>query len=102
MKRIKLMADYQCFPVWEAGDGHFGNIDPQDLPISVDLTIDLANWARQYDETLNLDQPSKSGFNDEESELAFRRLGERLQTRLQNELDGEYVVDLFMGNGNLF
>lgn len=37
MKTIKLMADYDCFPLWKSSPGEVGNIDPEDLPISYDL-----------------------------------------------------------------
>jgi len=38
---IKLMADYQCFPLWEASPGKVGNVDPNTLPISEGLKL---NW----------------------------------------------------------
>ncbi len=34
MKRIKLMADYDCYPLWLDSDDEVGNIDPDVLPIS--------------------------------------------------------------------
>jgi hypothetical protein len=57
MRTIKVMADYQCFPLWEASPGEVGNIDPDDLPISHILKERLAAWARAFDATLSMDYP---------------------------------------------
>jgi hypothetical protein len=95
MKRIKLMADYHCFPLWEAGEGCFGNIDPNDLPISTALIEDLSLWARKYDDTLNEDAPNKSGFENSDLESMFFDMGRDLLDRLRFELDGKYEVEYF-------
>ncbi|KES16178.1 hypothetical protein GASC598I20_006050, partial [Gilliamella apicola SCGC AB-598-I20] len=34
MKKIKLMADYECYPLWIDSDNEVGNIDPDSLLIS--------------------------------------------------------------------
>jgi hypothetical protein len=49
MRSIKMMADYHCWPLWEASAGRVGNIDPRTLPISRDLVVQLESWARLYD-----------------------------------------------------
>ena len=45
MKKIKLMPDYGCFPIWGMDDDNFGNIDPYSLPISKSLAEEL--WCGQ-------------------------------------------------------
>lgn len=94
MIELKLMPDYQCYPLWGVGGDNLGNIDPNSLPISEDLKLKLAKWANQYDATLNLDDPLKSGFSSEKEELSFRECGEKLLNRLQIELGSQYVVYL--------
>jgi hypothetical protein len=47
MTTIKVMADYECWPLWN-GD----NLDPDSLPLSTYLREQLAAWAERYDETL--------------------------------------------------
>lgn len=92
MRTIKLMADYQCFPLWEASPGIVGNIDPQDLPISSWLKQALMTWAGKFDATLNMDDPASSGFESEDAVNEFREEGDALVQRLQEELGKNYTV----------
>lgn len=92
MRTLKLMADYDCFPLWEASPGQVGNIDPETLNISAELKGDLAEWARFFDQTLNRDDPANSGFASTEAENAFKMQGRTLGERLQTELGAAYVV----------
>jgi len=43
--RIKVMADYGCWPRWHDGGGEVGNIDPNTLPLSDGLVSALNSWA---------------------------------------------------------
>jgi hypothetical protein len=92
MRTIKLMADYQCFPLWEASPGIVGNIDPKDLPISLPLQKRLMAWAEKFDATLNIDDPVNSGFRSEREGVEFRSEGITLAQQLQEELGMRYVV----------
>ncbi|OJA61585.1 hypothetical protein BGV68_04545 [Burkholderia ubonensis] len=92
MRTIKLMADYQCFPLWEAAPGEVGNIDPKDLPISLALRDALTAWAAKFDATLNMDDPVNSGFGSDEEADKFRKEGAVLARRLQDELGAAYRV----------
>ncbi len=92
MRRVKLMPDYQCFPLWEAAGGTVGNIDPSSLPISQTLKDDLVQWAQSFDATLNLDDPAISGFQNIQEENAFIQLGNELGIRLQAELGQDFEV----------
>jgi hypothetical protein len=92
MRAIKLMADYQCFPLWEASPGVVGNVDPKDLPISSLLQQKLMAWAEKFDATLNMEDPANSGFDSELAAGEFRQEGEVLAQRLQEELGTAYVV----------
>jgi len=71
MKKIKLMPDYHCFPLWRIDDDICCNIDPYSLPVSNMLAEELTNWANEYDKTLNMNDPVNSGFEDTEKEQAF-------------------------------
>lgn len=92
MRTIKLMADYECFPLWEASPGDVGNIDPDSLPVSEDLRVRLMSWAEKFDSTLNMNDPLNSGFADEEEEINFKKAGQELGEHLQEELGSEFVV----------
>jgi hypothetical protein len=58
VRKIRVMADYQCWPLWEASPGRFGDIEPASLPISDSLRGDLLEWKRMFDSILNLDDPT--------------------------------------------
>ncbi len=93
MRTIKVIADYQCFPLWEASPGVVGNIDPEDLPISFSLQQRLTAWAKKFDATLNIDDPLSSGFGSEEERIKFREEGAILAQNLQEELRPGYIVN---------
>lgn len=94
MKKIKLMPDYHCFPLWRIDDDICCNIDPYSLPISNILAEELIKWANEYDETLNMNDPVNSGFENTEKEQAFIDKGNNLFKRLKHELRGQYTVVL--------
>jgi hypothetical protein len=92
-QKIKLMADYQCYPLWNVEE--VGNIDPNKLPISTVLKKHLNSWAECYDETLVIEEPKLSGFNNEKEALAFEEQGRFLWQQLQKELGNQYEIFYF-------
>lgn len=90
-KRIKLMADYECYPLWNM-DGEVGDIDPMTLPLSPETRADLQAWAAMYDNILDWDDPAKSGFKCSEDADLFESKGLELWQKLQGELADEYEV----------
>lgn len=42
------MADYHCWPLWEAGN-QLGDIDPASLTILDELRVGLLEWADEFD-----------------------------------------------------
>ncbi len=56
MRTLKLMADYQCWPLWEEGE----NLDPATLPLSAGLQARLTAWAEAFDASLDWDDPGHS------------------------------------------
>ncbi|WP_370463638.1 hypothetical protein [Pantoea sp. B9002] len=92
MKKIKLMADYGCYPLWGTTPDDFGDISPEDLSISSNLKDSLYSWAKRYDAILNMDDPASSGFKDKEEEEKFIKDGYELARNLQDELGNQYEV----------
>ena len=52
----------------------------------------LKRWANKYDETLNIDEPLNSGFENIEKENIFKDEGEKLFKKLKLELGDQYTV----------
>lgn len=92
MKELKLMADYHCHPIWETSSESFGDISPEDLPISVELKNRLREWAKRYDDILNINDPASSGFKNEKEEKSFIDTGYKLAECLQRELGSAYKI----------
>ena len=91
---VRVMADYQSFPLWRPGSDDY-NVDPDSLPISAELVTELNGWADDFDATLNADDPAASGFADAAAEGEFAERGMRLARRLGEELGEGYSVEYF-------
>ena len=86
-RRIRLMADYFCHPLWHNGGVEVGDIDPASLPISDALKNDLDAWARAFDSILDMDDPAnKGGFESKQACDDFAACGALLAQRLRDEL----------------
>lgn len=84
--KIRVMADYGCWPLWWDGDGRTGNIAPSDLGLSDALCAELRAWSSAYDATLNPDDPVSSGFATCVEQHRFHEWGARLTDRVAREL----------------
>lgn len=95
-KKIKLMVDYGCDPLWWEEPSEVGDIDPATLPLSEDTIERLHRWAKAYDATLNWASPADSpGFESADAEAAFESEGISLWKQLQKELAPNYEVLYF-------
>lgn len=95
MKKIRLVTDYFCYPVFHddgATTGEYGDINPYTLPISKELANDLIEWQHWYERGINMNDPGNSaGMSTAEEEL-FKKYGHDLLERLASELGSEYQV----------
>lgn len=87
---IKLMADYDSWPLWNVTE--IVNLDPETLPLSAATHLALANWERCFNSTLNRADPLKSGFETPEAAESFNAEGRPLWGLLRQELPGNEVV----------
>lgn len=94
-EKIKLMADYECYPLWWASSGKAGDIDPETMPLSEETVSRLGKWADIYDAKLNWEDPNSSGFPTLEAKAAFEQEGISLWKQLQKELAPDYEVIYF-------
>lgn len=91
--RIKLMTDYNYYPLWDMDD--VGDIDPTELPLSEATIERLLNWQKIYDGIIDWDDPASAGFASSQEEIAFEREGISLWKQLQKELGDEYEIVYF-------
>lgn len=86
-KRLKLMAEVQCWAIWNMDAA--GNIDSATLPLSQDLIEAIGVWEDRFDAIYKLDDPdfvSKIKFESPEEENRFYDDGWVLLERLKQEL----------------
>lgn len=95
MKKLRLVTDYFCYPVFHddgTSSGEYGDIDPRTLPISEELAHDLIEWQSWFERGVDMNDPGNSkGMSAAESEL-FKKQGYDLLERLRGELSSEYEV----------
>jgi hypothetical protein len=95
-KKLKLMADYQCHPIWIAAEeGGFKNINPATLPLTQKTIERLQEWSNIYNSSLNLEDPHNSGFLNDQETTDFELEGILLWRRLREELGYDYEVSYF-------
>lgn len=94
VRRIRVMADYFCYPLWEDGPGTeaVGNIDPATLGLPADLVDALEKWAKEFDSHLDMADPASSPPWPPEEWERFTARGRDLTHRLAQELDGRVEV----------
>jgi hypothetical protein len=90
---IRVMADYDSYPLWRRDEDGTANLDPSYLRVSQELADELMRWADDYDRTLNREDPISSGFPDAAVESEFVERGRRLAGRLAAEVGDRYVVE---------
>jgi len=95
VEKIKLMADYECYPLWWVNSDKIGNIDPETLPLSQETISRLEKWEESYNATLNWQDPGNSPDLSPEEEAAFEQEGISLWKQLQKELAPNYEVVYF-------
>lgn len=88
-ERIKLMIDYNAYPLW---DNEGCDFDPKDLPISDELVKDLQDWVELYNQGKDPYDLAFSAPPLPEEQEAFEEEGIRLWQRLQKELGEDYEV----------
>jgi len=84
--RVRVMAEYQCFPIWRDEPTGVSNVAPAALGLSDRLASQLHLWAHRFDGTLNRADPDSSGFVDSASKDAFYADGLELARQMREEL----------------
>lgn len=93
-RRVKVMADYSCHPLWAMDEELCGDIAPEELQLSSELAHDFYEWALVYDASYNSEDPVNGIWSDSEHQAHLER-GRSLAIRLARERPDlvVYVVD---------
>lgn len=83
-RRVKVMADYDCHPLWRLDEGRYGDFAPETLNLSPELTRDLNTWAEAYTASLDREDPANSLWTKEQHG-AHEKAGRPLAVRLARE-----------------
>lgn len=92
VRRIELMTDYFCYPLWGMDYPDMGDIDPGSLPLQRETILRLERWADVYNSILNVEDPASTDFKTEAEEADWIQEGILLWKILQQELGPEYRV----------
>ncbi len=93
MQKLRLAPEYCCFPLWWNDGIQFGDLDPNELPLSPALVAELMQWSDTFDAIYNQDDFARSGFATLAEEQQFAEQGLILAQRLQAELGAEYQIE---------
>ena len=97
-KVVKVMADYYTHPLWALDKDLDGDIAPEEMGLSPELTQDLNDWAAAYNTSLNHEDPANSLWSDEQLK-AHDAMARPLAKRLARERPDLTVYVLEPGIG---
>ena len=91
-RRIKLLWDYGCWPLWQHDGQIFDNIDPASLPLSAPTLARLQAWAAIPDAKLaEVEYPPDMKWSAAE-QRAFEVEGRELWRIIRRELGETFYV----------
>jgi len=82
MQQLRVMAEYECHPIWRDETNGTSNIAPDDLALPGDLASRFNEWALTFDETYAVSDPPSSEFADAVSRDQFYERGLALAREL--------------------
>ena len=96
-KTLRVLADYDCRPLWVFAPPRMENVDPADpeLGLSPALVGELNRWAGEYTATLDRDDPMASGFPSAAAQREFVARGRRLAEEARAELSPDWRVTYY-------
>ena len=100
LPKIKIMRDYQCYPIWIDDFEHFTNLNPAEIPLSKNLVQRLSAWSELYEKNVNLIDPFdvfnvslKSELEERAEELEGLEIWLAVRNELKEKYDVIYVLE---------
>lgn len=75
VKRVRLMAEWKSWPLWDYSDEFPDNADPAAFGLPADLADDIARWDGRFQSTFVSDDPASSGFPERAAAEKFDEEG---------------------------
>ena len=91
-KQIRLSVDYQCWPLWWAGQSEVGEIDPGKLPLKPETADRIEKWADWFDTWMDFEDAPHGKKPDDDEFEAFEQEGIEIWKELRKELAPDYEV----------
>jgi hypothetical protein len=98
-RRILVMSEYQCDPLWSHDPGRSGSFSPRELPLSDALIADLEAWALSYDGSFNMEDLNNPHWSEAQYR-AHDEAGIALARRLKRELPDRQIFVWRLDNGH--
>jgi hypothetical protein len=92
MRKIKLMAEYECYALWDETSPIPDNLPPEMLPLSLGLQTQINQWAQAFEDTFDREYPPESGFLNRQELEQFEATGRSLAKAIQAELGPTFSV----------
>lgn len=89
-RRILVMSDYQCDPLWTHDPDRSGCFSPRELPLSEALIADLEAWSVHYDTSFNHEDYNNPHWSEAQYS-AHDAAGVSLARRLKRELPDRQI-----------
>jgi len=93
MKKIIIMSEYQCFPLWEAKDGGLQNFEAYSLSIPKEVAKRIELWGDLYENTYLKEDPDSSGFKSEQKRESFIQSGYEILHELRSHINEETQIE---------
>lgn len=91
-KRIRLSADYQCWPLWWDGQEEAGEISPDQLLLNPETVNRIEKWADWFDSWMDFENAPDGKDPDDEEFESFEWEGIEIWKSLRKELAPDYEV----------
>jgi hypothetical protein len=98
-RRILVMSEYQCDPLWSHDPGRSGSFSPRELPLSDALIADLEAWALSYDGSFNMEDLNNPHWSEAQYR-AHDEAGIALARQLKRELPDRQIFVWRLDNGH--
>lgn len=99
MKKIIIMSEYKCYPLWESKADGLANFEAYELDIPYKLAERIEGWGDQFESTYNIDDPVSSGFKTEDEKSRFVETGKVLMQELHTALGQDFMIEYRMLDG---